>query len=342
LHLWLRLAVLAATAVIAAAAAGHPGAVRVEPTAYGGWANNLKLANGTVELIVTLDVGPRVMSYKLAGGRNVLKEFPEQLGKSGEPEWVGRGGHRLWTAPEDLTRTYAPDNRPVSQTLIQHDGRVCGVRLTAPPDVPYGVQKEVAIELEPTGSRVTVSHTIKNVGTAATDLAPWALTVLDSGGVEIIPLPPKRPHPGSPKNAKAPADFAPNQSLILWPFTDFTDPRYTWGNRFILLRQDAKRGATKIGIARQAQWVGYLNHGTLFVKHMPPVADGHTYPDRGCNFETFTNETMLEMETLGPLVSLAPGATTVAHTEVWELVDGVGAVATEADVGAHVLPKIGT
>jgi hypothetical protein len=204
------------------------------------------------------------------------------------------------------------------------------------------VQKEVAIELAPTGSRVTITHTIKNVGTAATDLAPWALTVLDSGGVEIIPMPPKRPHPGSPKNAKSPADFAPNQSLVLWPFTDFSDPRYTWGSRFILLRQDAKRGATKIGIARHAPWVAYLNHGTLFVKHMPPVTDGPTYPDRGCNFETFTNETMLEMETLGPLVSLAPGATTAAHTEVWELIDGVGAVATEADVGAHVLPKIGT
>ena len=30
-----------------------------------------------------------------------------------------------------------------------------------------------------------------------------------------------------------------------------------------------------------------------------------TYPDLGCNFETFTNEEILEIESLGPLVTLA-------------------------------------
>ncbi len=42
------------------------------------------------------------------------------------------------------------------------------------------------------------------------------------------------------------------------------------------------------------------------------------YPDLGCNFETFTNEEMLEVEALGPLVDLGPGAST-SHTEHWQL-----------------------
>src|SRR5687767_10018651 len=33
----------------------------VEKTAYGGWANNLKLSNGEAEVVLTLDVGPRVI-----------------------------------------------------------------------------------------------------------------------------------------------------------------------------------------------------------------------------------------------------------------------------------------
>src|SRR5581483_8622355 len=103
---------LAMFAAAGAAAAAGGGPVRVELVEYGGWKNNLKIGNGTVELIVTLDVGPRVISYKPAAGANVFHEAANELGKSGEPKWVARGGHRLWTAPEDLTRTYAPDNGP--------------------------------------------------------------------------------------------------------------------------------------------------------------------------------------------------------------------------------------
>src|SRR5437870_11070511 len=93
--------------------AREKGKVTVEKIEYKGWKNNLRLSNGDAELVVTLDVGPRIISYQLAGGKNVFKEYEEQLGQSGEADWQIRGGHRLWLAPEDLARTYAPDNGPV-------------------------------------------------------------------------------------------------------------------------------------------------------------------------------------------------------------------------------------
>ena len=46
------------------------------------------------------------------------------------------------------------------------------------------------------------------------------------------------------------------------------------------------------------------------------------YPDGGVNFETYTDARFLELESLSPLVSLAPGAS-VVHTETWTLEDGV-------------------
>ena len=126
------------------------------------------------------------------------------------------------------------------------------------------------------------------------------------GGVEVIPLPPKKPHPGDPKNASSPADFAPDQHLTLWPYFDFKDPRWKFGSKYITLRQDASKGPTKIGLAHRQGWVGYLNGGTLFVKRVGYEED-KPYPDGGCNFETFSNQDMLECETLGPIVKLAPG-----------------------------------
>lgn len=316
------------------AAAAQKGTVTVDTVEYRGWKNNLRLGNGAVELLVTLDVGPRVLSYKPVGGKNVLKEFEQQLGKQGESEWMIRGGHRLWAAPEDTTRTYALDNTPVRHQVLKG-----GVRLTPEPEKQYGIQKEIDVQLASTGSQVTLTHRIKNIGTQATTLAPWALTVLAPGGVEIIPLPPKRPHPGSPKNAKSAADFAPDQAMVLWPFFDFKDPRWTFGSKYLTLRQDANRGPTKIGLAHRGGWVAYLNAGTLFVKRFDYQA-GKDYPDRGCNFETFTNEEMLEAESLGPLVRLEPGQS-VEHTERWELFTNVPDFRDEAGIDANVLSRLG-
>ena len=188
------------------------------------------------------------------------------------------------------------------------------------------------------GSRVKIVHHLTNVGDKPTELAPWSLTVMAPGGVEIIPLPPKKPHPGPPKNAKSAKDYAPNQQMVLWPFFDFKDPRWTFGTKYITLRHDAKRGPTKIGLAHQLDWVGYLNNGTLFVKHVPYQED-KTYPDHGCNFETFTNEDMVEIESLGPLVKLKPKES-VEHVEEWELFKDGGAVTDEASIDKNVLPKV--
>src|SRR5262249_11241439 len=160
---------------------------------------NIKLTNGDVELIATLDVGPRIISYRLKEGRNVFKEYDEQMGRSGESEWMIRGGHRLWTAPEDTTRTYALDNQPITFQKLDK-----GIRLVATPDPQYRIQKEIDLTLAQQGSRVRLVHRIRNVGSQPTDLAPWALTVMAPRGVEIIPLPSGKPHPGSPKNARSP------------------------------------------------------------------------------------------------------------------------------------------
>src|SRR3954466_12144064 len=96
--------------------------VTIEPVKYGGWPNCFRVSNGEVELILTSDVGPRIMRFGFVGSQNLLKEFEGQMGRSGEPAWVPRGGHRLWIAPEDPVRSYAPDTQPVAVRV--EDGTV--------------------------------------------------------------------------------------------------------------------------------------------------------------------------------------------------------------------------
>ena len=306
----------------------------VEVVEYRGWKNNLCLSNGDVELVVTLDVGPRVISYRLPGGFNVMKNYDAMMGGTGEAEWQIRGGHRFWLAPEDLTRTYFADNRPVKWEALG----ARGARFTPPPETEYGVQKVMELKLGERGTRVEVTLRVTNIGTAPTDLAPWGPTVMAPGGIEIIPLPPKKPHPLHPKNAKSPADFAPNQELILWPYFDFADTRWTFGSRYVFLRQDVNKGPTKIGLAHREGWVAYLNSGVLFVKRFD-YREGAVYPDWGTRYQTFSNDDMLEMETVGELVTLQPGKS-AELVESWELFANVPPVRTEEDVDRVILPLI--
>lgn len=316
-------------------APGQPNAVTVDKVAYKGWANNLRLRNADVELIVTLDVGPRVISYRLADGKNVFKEYAEQIGQTGEKDWQIRGGHRLWTAPEDTTRTYFPDNGPVTHKVLA-SGKVL---ITAPPETKYGIRKEIELALGERGTRVVVTHRITNTGKEPTELAPWALSVMAPGGLEIIPLPANRPHPGPPEKASGPEDYAAHLNLTLWPYFRFTDDRVRFGTKYVTLKQDPRaKGPIKFGLLHLLGWVGYLNDGTLFVKRVP-YFKGKQYPDRGVNYETFTNADMLEMESLGPLTRLRPGAS-LEHVETWELFRAVPAVRTEEEIDRHVLPLV--
>ncbi|MGF1578276.1 MAG: hypothetical protein ACFCD0_02810 [Gemmataceae bacterium] len=309
---------------------------------YKGWKKNLLVTNGDVELIVTLDVGPRIISYRLPGGKNVFHEYKDQLGKTGEKKWQIRGGHRLWTAPEDKTRTYFPDNNPVKYKLVGKSG----VRFTPPPELIYGVQKEIEVHLAPKGTKVKVVHRIKNIKgatasrAASIKLAPWCLSVMAPGGLEIIPLPKSRPHPGPPENAKKDSDYWPSLKVIFWPFYQFGDPRVKFGKKYITVKQQpGAKKPLKFGLLHMLEWIAYLVDGNLFVKRIPRPNKNAKYADLGCNFETWTDGDMLEVETLGPLANLLPGET-VEHVERWELFGNLPATRTKSDIDRNVLPKV--
>jgi hypothetical protein len=297
----------------------------VEKVEYKGWKNNVKISNGKVELVATLDVGPRIIRYGFAGGENAFKEYADQLGKTGERDWQIRGGHRFWHAPEAVPRTYFPDNDPVKWEKLS-DG---GIRLTPPPETPHGMQKEIDLRLDPNSTRVTLVHRLKNIGTWPVELAPWALTVVAPGGIEIIPLPKKVPHGDS---------LLPNQLLVLWSYTDMSDPRYSFGAKYITVKQDSQRKSTKLGLRHPGGWVAYLRNGLLFVKRFD-YEEGASYPDYGCNFETYTDQDMLEVESLGPMRKLEPGAA-VEHREVWELHQNIPAITDEASIDRVILPLV--
>ncbi len=280
-------------------------AVQITKTAAFGWPNCYRIANGEVEAIVTSDVGPRVMRYGFVGGQNFFKEFQEQLGKSGEKDWQPRGGHRLWIAPEDRLKTYAPDNGPVKVEI-----RGEALQAIEPVEPLTGLEKRITVKMAPEGSKVEVTHELRNAGSSPYRLAPWVLTMMAPGGAGIHGFPPRGTHP---------KDLAPTNPLVMWAFTNLSDPRWHLLRKYLVLVQDPNNpDPQKLGSFNPWTWGAYLKNGELFVKRTHAEGAPEEYADYGCSFEMFTNHEFLELETLGRLVNLQPGAT-VSHTENWSL-----------------------
>lgn len=279
-------------------------AVTIEKTEWGGWPNCYLITNGLVELIVTSDVGPRIMRYAFVGGENLFKEYTEQLGKSGEPDWQLRGGHRLWVAPENALRSYQPDNSPVD---ISIDGDV--LTATQPVEGMTGIRKQMVIRLAAETSKVEVLHRLENTLAWPVEFAPWALTMMAQRGAGITGFPPRGTHPEM---------LEPTNPLIMWAFTDLSDPRYTLLRKYFVLRQDPDNAApTKLGHFNEKTWGAYLLGTDLFIKQVK-AEKGKPYPDMGCSYETFTRHDMLEIETLGPIAKVETGAA-AEHLETWSL-----------------------
>lgn len=291
--------------------------MNIETTNLHGWENTLRLANDSVELFVTTDVGPRILVYKTRQGDNVLKIFEDQVNSSGESEWRIRGGHRLWIAPEDEVLSYHIDNQSVQW---RHDVEENEIILESLQESPSHLRKILGLSLDGGSSHVALRHTILNEGSTPLLLAPWALTVMQPGGIEIIPQPPLGEHP---------RDLLPNRGMVLWPYTDLSDPRYTLGRKFWMLRQAEDYPPTKFGLSHREKWIAYLLNDSLFIKTFNHHA-GAQYPDGGCNFETFTNSEMLEVESLGELVTLEPGQS-ITHNEQWYLFPLVDEIQIESE-----------
>ncbi|MGD8623940.1 MAG: hypothetical protein PVJ34_05340 [Anaerolineae bacterium] len=279
----------------------------------------LKLENGALALWLTRNLGPRIIGLALEGGDNLFAELPDETADCpGVGAFSFRGGHRLWYAPEHPPHTYLPDDEPLDVAEIDR-----GLRLIQPVEAPTGIQKSLAVTLPGPEARVVVDHTLHNRGFAPVELAPWAITQLRPGGLAVLP------------QATDPADaygLLPNRHVVLWPYTRPGAPYLAWGDRYLFVSATMSEGAFKVGFPNPAGWLAYALEGSLFVKQADYRPDADYY-DRGSSSECYCNPRFLELETLGPKVTLAPGAS-VSHRETWTLHPGASLRPDEDQVAA--------
>lgn len=262
----------------------------------------IELELGPYTLTLTEGFGPRILRFGFTGEQSVFGEHPGAEVETELGKWRPLGGHRLWVAPEAKPMSYAPDDHRVE---IEEDDDA--IELIAPVDAA-GFRKQISI-LCTEGEVLTVQHTITNGSGREQRVAAWPLTIMKGGGIAYLPMEPFKPHS---------EDFLPARPLILWHYTDLTDPRWELGKKLISLRVDEQHGhPQKIGAGNRRGWLGYRVGEFAFLKSFSHI-QGKEYPDMDSNCEIYTAGSFVELESLSPLTMLQPGES-VTHEEKWIL-----------------------
>jgi hypothetical protein len=255
------------------------------------------LQGGGGSVMVTTSVGPRVLGL-VAGESNLMAVLPDLwLERPDGGRFAFVGGHRLWAAPEVPELTYQPDDRPCAVTEI--DG---GTRIEAPAD-GAGLVKVIEIRRAPDGW--LVDHELRNLSGGPLTMAPWAITQLRPGGEAILPMGAEGIGPQA------------DRSLILWPYTDLADPRISIRHHEVRIVADPGPSPRKVGVAPSEGRVAYRIGRELFEKRIE-VDPRATYADRGAAVQVYLCDEFCELETLGPLHTVAPGEA-LTHRERWTL-----------------------
>ena len=277
---------------------------------YSNYGKVIKLTDGNLVARVTVEVGPRIIYFGNESVNFMWNDVNRVVDKGGEyfdqnfhhgEKWNIYGGHRLWKSPEDLA-TYVPDNYPVDVTILEN-----GASFTTPVQKMTGLKAIMELTFENSG--LTVKHEFINMVAEDLNYSLWGLSVLKQGGKELIYL----------NNDKT--GLLPNKNLVFWEYSNLKDERLEIDNDFITLTQDNQNtNAFKLGMYSKKGISTYLVDGDLFVEQFD-VVDGE-FADYTCNFETYTSENFLEMETLSPLYKIKPGEKKT-HIERWSAYFGI-------------------
>jgi hypothetical protein len=271
---------------------------------YNGFGKSLRIANKQIEIVVTLDIGPRVIKFALPGKENIFEENPPVSEPVHDDVWKIHGGHRVWHSPEAYPRSYVPDNIPLDKYERLENGIVLYQK-----EEPW-VQIQKIIDVRVLESHVEVTNTLVNKGAWPIEMAVWSLTVGAKGGREVVPM------------VQRNTGLLANRHIVMWPDSTMNDPRVYWGQKYIVVDNDVNaKGVFKFGYPDEYGWACYFNHNSCFVKKFQHVQDAR-YPDFGCSWETYTADWGIELECLSPISTVKPGAS-LSLREEWYLIENI-------------------
>jgi hypothetical protein len=264
----------------------------------------IQLDSGGTRLIVVHEIGPRIAWFG-SGDRNLLYWDPERAHRRGP--WTLYGGHRLWlTRPgaDESEETYTPDDRPCQ---VRSSPRALTV--AAPPDRHRLVR---ALRVRHHRGGFVIEHRVTNTGDMLWSGGVWGLTCTAPRPSTVYAIPIGDDSAWDVVTIVTPRRWGGDHTSRL------DDPQIELGRDHLRLRPAGRETKRMVRAPRGVVVMSDRRLGVAFVKRarFDPT---RPYPlDTNLALYLAPGDTFVEMETMSPWQTLAPGQSAI-HTERWSI-----------------------
>lgn len=184
--------------------------MEIKEIGYENYGNCVEITNGVIDIVVTVDFGPRIVRFGFVESENVFyndldrkhsarfENFSALFGKNSV--FYPYGGHRVWLSPAGAGHAGYPDNFSVVYSILPDS-----VVFTPPKQKHSDIQCGFEVVMGEDASDIMIIHTAKNYSKEAQTFGLWPITMVNGGGVVILP-----------QNRDNSGGLEPNRLLSLW------------------------------------------------------------------------------------------------------------------------------
>lgn len=267
----------------------------------------IELRTSALRLVAITARGPRLAFWSRPDGDNLLYWAP---GKHRRGKWDMMGGHRLWaTRPgaDEAEETYATDNQPCE---VETHAR--SFTLTGALDPVQRISRGFKVTLLESDC-IAIDHFVRNESDMLWSGGLWALTCT---------VPAKEARYLVPLGDGSSWDSATVVSFRTWGGghggAGFEDPQFQFTQDAFVVHPSGRENKRMLRADAGIVALHAPAQQLVFAKQADYQPAGN-YP-LGTNVALYVgpDNFMVEMETMGPVVTLKPGQV-LAHRETWVL-----------------------
>ncbi len=302
----------------------------IEPCTWEGL-EAVRFATDKMEAIIVTAFGPRLASFRRPDGQNFLfwSDDPELSYEVDNKEtWFLRGGHRVWTTAsgaDENESTYVPDNQPCTISFDQDTLTVAGAH-----DLQTRTTRGMTLRAMDDDT-LHVDNWLRNDGVQLYACGIWALSVTKpcANSYYLVPL----------------GDGSSWDTVAIHLFRTwgeghgpgvFVDEQFTVEDDVFRLTPQGRENKRMIDTPSGCIAMVSPERQASLIIHTEPEINGHYPPKANIAAYVAPDNLFVEMETMGALHTVKPGATT-HHYQSWKLVDHC-----QLETGAAVLEALGT
>lgn len=314
-------------------------AVTLQEHTYLGWPA-WRLANGLIELELVPQVGGRIMRFALQG-EDLVFTHPELRGCVEPVTQVGDihakkrdmgfrlwGGEKTWLAPQTRWTDGVPfldlDSGHYTIDILQHTPHEVRLRMQSPICRETGVVVSRTITMRQQEQQIDLTHTLVNASAQPVTWGLWSVSQLLKPAQVYLPRRIDSPYPGGVKTFDDEGESCSARPRVV----------HEVGTLARITCQDVV--AFKFGVDASEGWLlGVCDrpgYGALGYLTTYPVCPDQPY-GHGCKAEVYNSDVLpyFEIEVHGPLVRLAPGASTELR-ETRRIISLDAMLSTEDDI----------